>query len=130
MQLRREVSTVYFFLTRLFSVGTSLIQLAKRVKNVKVIASASSSAKLDFCSNLGADYTVNYKTDDVVSKVREFSPVGVDLILDPVGGSMSEINAEILSRDGDWILYGLLGGGTVNFNLFNKLLAKRYTFIQ
>ena len=38
---------------------------------------------------------------------------------------MSEINAEIMSRDGDWILYGLLGGGTVNFNLFNKLLAKR-----
>ena len=118
-----EIMTV--FETKLLLVGTSLIQLAKRVKNVKIIASASSSTKLDFCSKLGADFIVNYKTDDVVAKVKKFNPEGVSLILDPVGGSMSEINAEILSRDGEWILYGLLGGGTVNFNLFNKLLAKR-----
>ena len=37
---------------------------------------------------------------------------GVDIILDPVGGAMAEINAEILGRDGTWVLYGLLGGGS------------------
>ena len=37
---------------------------------------------------------------------------GVDIILDPVGGAMAEINAEILARDGTWVLYGLLGGGS------------------
>merc|ERR1711892_146932 len=106
-------------------VGTSLIQLAKRVKNVRVIASASSQAKLDFCRELGADLTVNYKKDNVVDVVKEFTSAGVNLILDPVGGSMSATNADLLARDGEWILYGLLGGGNVNFNLFNKLLAKR-----
>ena len=41
---------------------------------------------------------------------------GVDIILDPVGGAMAEINAEILARDGTWVLYGLLGGGSVGFS--------------
>ena len=41
---------------------------------------------------------------------------GVDIILDPVGGAMAEINAEILGRDGTWVLYGLLGGGSVGFS--------------
>ena len=54
---------------------------------------------------------------------------GVDIILDPVGGAMAQINAEILGRDGTWVLYGLLGGGSVNFNLFNKILAKRAQII-
>ena len=106
--------------------GTSIIQLAKRVKNVRVIASASTDAKLDFCKKLGADLTVNYKTENILDKVKNFSPNGVDLILDPIGGSMSEVNADLLARDGEWVLYGLLGGGQVNFNLFNKLLAKRF----
>ena len=106
--------------------GTSLIQLAKRVKNVRVIASASTDAKLEFCKTLGADLTVNYKTENILDKVKNFIPNGVDLILDPVGGSMSEVNADLLARDGEWILYGLLGGGQVNFNLFNKLLTKRF----
>ena len=106
--------------------GTSIIQLAKRVKNVRVIASASTDAKLEFCKTLGADLTVNYKTENILDKVKNFSPNGVDLILDPVGGSMSEVNADLLARDGEWVLYGLLGGGQVNFNLFNKLLAKRF----
>ena len=73
--------------------------------------------------------TVNYKEDNVVDVVKQFSPNGVNLILDPVGGSMSETNADLLARDGAWILYGLLGGGNVNFNLFNKLLAKRFLYI-
>ena len=37
-------------------VGTSLIQLAK-LKNAKVIASASTNQKLEFVKNLGADLT-------------------------------------------------------------------------
>ena len=41
---------------------------------------------------------------------------GVDIILDPVGGAMAEINAEILGRDGTWVLYGLLGGGSGRFS--------------
>ena len=42
---------------------------------------------------------------------------------------MSETNAEILAIDGTWVLYGLLGGGNINFNLFNIILAKRAKII-
>ena len=43
---------------------------------------------------------------------------GVDIILDPVGGAMAETNAEILGRDGTWVLYGLLGGGSGGFSKY------------
>ena len=34
---------------------------------------------------------------------------GVNIVLDCVGGSMYETNANVLAMDGRWIVYGLLG---------------------
>lgn len=52
---------------------------------------------------------------------------GVDIILDPVGGSYWEKNINCLSTDGRWIIYGLLGGGEVHGDLLSSLLSKRAT---
>lgn len=67
-------------------VGTSLIQLCKLV-GAKSIAVSSSKDKLDFCSSLGADFTINYKEEpDFSAKVLELTGgKGVNVILDPVG---------------------------------------------
>lgn len=56
--------------------------------------------------------------------------VGVDIILDCVGGSYWEKNVNCLALDGRWILYGLIGGGDVNGPLFSKLLFKRGSLIS
>lgn len=50
---------------------------------------------------------------------------GVDIILDCVGGSYWEKNANSVAVDGRWVLYGLLGGGNVNGDLFARLMKKR-----
>lgn len=55
--------------------------------------------------------------------------VGVDIILDCVGGSYWEKNVNCLALDGRWILYGLIGGADVNGPLFSKLLFKRGSLI-
>ena len=47
---------------------------------------------------------------------------GVDIILDPVGGAMAETNAEILGRDGTWVLYGLLGGGSGGVSIWFNMI--------
>ncbi len=68
-------------------VGTAAIQLAKRA-GAKVIATASSDERLEKLKPLGMDVGVNYRTHDVVSEVMRITDKkGVDLVVDPVGGS-------------------------------------------
>lgn len=50
---------------------------------------------------------------------------GVDIILDPVGGSYWEMNSNVLAMDSTWVLYGLMGGPKVDGPLLRKLLSKR-----
>ncbi len=46
-------------------------------------------------------------------------------MLDCVGGTCWEGNATVLNYGGRWVLFGLLGGGDVNGNIFSQLLKKR-----
>lgn len=64
-------------------VGSSLIQLCK-IFGIKTIAVSSNEEKLQYCKELGADHTINYKEGDVSEKVLDLIPNGVDYILDPV----------------------------------------------
>jgi tumor protein p53-inducible protein 3 len=49
----------------------------------------------------------------------------VDLILDCVGGSYWEQNAEAIAREGRWVLFGLRGGKDVDGSILGTLLRKR-----
>lgn len=50
---------------------------------------------------------------------------GVDLVLDCVGANYWQKNLECLSLDGEWVLYGLMSGGSVNGDLLAKIMRKR-----
>ena len=50
---------------------------------------------------------------------------GVDVVFDCVGGTYWQTNLDSLRMDGELILYGLLGGGTVNGDILTKILRKR-----
>ena len=63
-------------------VGQYAIQLAKWA-GATVVATADEDKKLDMARQLGADYAVNYKTKDVIKKVKEFTKdAGVDRIVE------------------------------------------------
>ena len=111
-------------------VGTAAIQLAKQLTGAKVITTAGSAEKLNFCKRLGADETINYKTEDFSERVLEMTDgKGVDLILDFIGASYWEKNLKSIKVDGHWILIGVLGGATAeNVNL-GALLGKRVSLI-
>src|SRR5207253_5529782 len=66
-------------------VGTAAIQIAK-MAGCRVFATASSDAKLEHARNLGADFLINYKTDEFDKKIRELTNKrGVDVVVDYIG---------------------------------------------
>ncbi len=59
-------------------VGSMVVQMAKAA-GARIIATAGSAEKCVALKSLGADVAVNYKTDDILAAVKEFSPNGVNL---------------------------------------------------
>ena len=72
-------------------VGLAAIQLAKAAGASVVIATASSDERLERLREHGMDHGINYAREDVAAKVRELTDGrGVDLVVDPVGGTTLE----------------------------------------
>ena len=65
--------------------GTIAIQLAK-LRGTRVIAIAGGRAKTDYCRSIGADETIDYRSEDVATRLAEIEPDGVDVYFDNVGG--------------------------------------------
>lgn len=59
-------------------VGACVVQMAKAA-GARVITTAGSAEKVEFCLNLGADLVINYKTEDVDAAIRSFAPEGVNV---------------------------------------------------
>ena len=98
-------------------VGTAAIQLAREV-GATVFVTAGSAAKLERCCELGASIGVNYKQQDFVEAVMAATNgQGVDVILDPIGGTYLKKNLELLKENGRLVNIGLLGGSTAEINL-------------
>src|SRR4051794_24023447 len=108
-------------------VGTAGIQLLRRIA-VRVFATVGSDEKARVVSQLGAR-AINYRSekfDDIVR--QETDGQGVDLILDPVGGSYLAVNFRSLAADGRQIQIGLMGGRETTIDL-GLVLSKRLQLI-
>ena len=107
-------------------IGTLAIQLA-RALGVTVACTAGSPAKLARCRELGADLAINYRDEDFVAAVLDFTGGrGADVILDIMGGSYLAQNVSALATGGRLVVIGLQGGGTGELDL-GQLLRKRAT---
>ncbi len=126
-------------------IGVTAIQMAKALGNgvnvpaTRVIATAGSDEKCAACLKLGADYAINYKTQDFVEEVKRImgaasssgaaaasagqggllsnAPVaGVDVILDMVAGDYVAREIECLAEDGRLVMIAVQGGVKAEFN--------------
>jgi len=108
-------------------VGTAAIQIAKAI-GARVIVTASST-KLDRCRALGADVAVDYRQDDFVAAAAEFGRgVGIDVIIDVVGGDYVDRNIDCVAVGGRIVQVGVMSGGITQVNIA-KLLPKRAALI-
>jgi NADPH2:quinone reductase len=87
-------------------VGLAAIQLAKRA-GARVIATASSDAKLERLAEFGLDEGVNYLEQDLVAGViRLTEGRGCDLVVDPVGGEVLQQSLAVLAYRGRAVTVG------------------------
>jgi NADPH2:quinone reductase len=91
-------------------VGTTAVELGKQMGAV-VIAAASSDAKLDLARRLGADHVINYTTQDLRERVKEITGgKGVDVVYDPVGGTLAEPALRSMAWRGRYLVVGFAAG--------------------
>lgn len=59
-------------------VGSTVAQMSKAI-GAQVVTTAGSDEKVQACRDLGADLAINYKTEDVAAKIKQFAPDGVNV---------------------------------------------------
>jgi len=107
-------------------IGTTAIMLAKSF-GAKVIVTAGDTAKCEACKKLGADFAIDYKTQDFVAATKDATGGrGADLILDMVGGDYVERNHDAAAVEGRIVQIATQQGFKVSINLL-KIMQKRLT---
>ncbi|XP_036408561.1 synaptic vesicle membrane protein VAT-1 homolog [Megalops cyprinoides] len=86
-------------------VGIAATQLCHTVKDVTVFGTASAS-KHEAISQGGVTHPIDYRTRDYVDEIRKISPKGLDIVLDPLGGSDTHKAFNLLKPMGKLITYG------------------------
>ena len=104
-------------------VGTTAVELGKAM-GARVIAAASSDAKLEVARQLGADAVINYATEDLRERLKEITgAAGVDVIYDPVGGPYTEPALRSIAWKGRYLVVGFAAGDIPKLPI-NLLLLK------
>jgi NADPH:quinone reductase len=84
-------------------VGSMVVQMAKAA-GARVATAAGSPERLDLCRRLGADLAINYDSDDIPARLREFSPEGVDVWFETQREPNLEVSIPLLRKNGRMIL--------------------------
>ncbi len=105
-------------------IGLAAVDVAKHL-GARVIAAASSPEKLAAAVAAGADATVSYEEEDLKARVRELSGGGVDVVVDPVGGSFAEPALRSLGWMGRYLVIGFAGGDIPRLPANQVLLNNR-----
>ncbi|MDR9365020.1 MAG: NAD(P)H-quinone oxidoreductase [Balneolaceae bacterium] len=109
-------------------VGTSAIQLAKYLYDVRIISTAGTDQKNELCENLGSGLSINYKEENFADVIEsKFGENCVDLIIDFVGSPYWDMNIKILGLDGRLVYLSMLGGAKVDQMNLVPILRKRLT---
>lgn len=107
-------------------IGTTAIQLGKAF-GAKVYVTAGTEQKCQFCRDLGADDAINYREQDFVDAIAQFTnKLGVNVILDMIGGDYLPRNLKCLAEDGRLVQIAVQNGAKAELNLW-ILALKRLT---
>lgn len=110
-------------------VGSAAVQIARHL-DLTVIGSVSSSDKERFAREQGADHVIDYRRENVLSRVLELTDGrGVDLVLDHVGGAGLFDGLKMLAPWGTLVSFNAVAGNPPSdiFAEMRNLLTKSLT---
>ncbi|MEO6771847.1 MAG: NADPH:quinone oxidoreductase family protein [Kofleriaceae bacterium] len=91
-------------------VGIAAVELGALL-GARVIAAASTADKLAFCRAHGASETIDYAKEDLKDRIKALTGGnGVDVIYDPVGGSLAEPALRAIAWQGRYLVVGFAAG--------------------
>ena len=97
---------VFYMQAGASGVGLAAIQFAK-LKGAKVITTIDSPEKAAFVKKLGADFVLDYRTEDVRPVIAANPPT---VALDCIGGKIMGENFKNMVFGGRWIMIATMGG--------------------
>jgi len=103
-------------------VGLAAVQLGVAL-GASVVAVASSPEKLAVAGKYGAEHLVDHRAGDLRGALKEAVPRGADVVIDPVGGDLSEPALRALGRGGRFVTVGY-ASGTIPQIPLNLVLVK------
>ncbi len=106
-------------------IGSVAIKMAKAI-GCTVITTVGDDAKAEKAKALGADHTINYKTERFEGVVRKLTAKkGVDVVFEHVGGEGFNASLFCLKRGGRLVTCGSTAGPSVTINLM-QLFQQQY----
>jgi NADPH:quinone reductase-like Zn-dependent oxidoreductase len=109
-------------------VGSAAVQIA-HLLGARVIATASTDAKLTRAQSLGADELINYAKVDFVAEVKRLTQRrGVDVVFEHVGGETFEKSVACLPYGGRLVTCGATSGYEAKLDL-RVLFFKRISLL-
>lgn len=98
-------------------VGVASIQIAK-LFGARVIAAASTDAKLAAARQLGADDLINYSRDELVTEMKRLTNrQGADIVVEHTGASTFAKSVVVCARGGSIVTCGATDGYEASLNL-------------
>ncbi|MCS7245661.1 MAG: alcohol dehydrogenase catalytic domain-containing protein [candidate division WOR-3 bacterium] len=97
-------------------VGSSSIQIAKKLLNAYIITTVGSDEKIQRAYEIGADFVINWKKQDISSVIKEkFGKI--DAVLDHTGKMHINNLIKIVKNGGKIITYGATSGHMAEIDL-------------
>ncbi|HYC96367.1 NAD(P)H-quinone oxidoreductase [Brevundimonas sp.] len=102
-------------------IGVTAIQMA-RAAGARVVATSRGADKARAARALGAELSLDARTDDLEAAITAFG--GVDVVLDMVGADYAALNQTVLKPFGRWVVIATLSGSLAQVDLA-RLMMKR-----
>lgn len=98
-------------------IGSMAVQVCK-LFGARAIAVASTDEKLEFCKRLGAEFTINRKTQDVGEEVRKIvGRRGVDIVFEHTGRATMALSLRLTRWGGKVVTSGATSGYEATIDL-------------
>ena len=105
--------------------GTAAIQISRLGGAGRIVALTGAEGKVAPLRTLGATHVLNYRNEDIPARIMEITGgLGVDLVLENVGGEMLPLCMQCLRMDGTMVSAGQHGGRHCSVDV--ELLYRRH----